>query len=58
LTAFAKGMDVNLVVACPKSDVRLTVELQNVSLYDALRYCSEAADMRMLVNDNAVVLAP
>ncbi len=51
-------MDVNLVVACPKSDVRLTVELQNVSLYDALRYCSEAADMRMLVNDNAVVLAP
>ena len=53
---------VNILSAFPAGDssaqLSLTLELRNVSLYDALRYCCEAAGITMRIDDNAVVLTP
>jgi len=52
---------VNLLVMLPSGDraVRpsLTLALRNTSLYDALRYCCEAAGLLMRIDDNAVVIS-
>lgn len=53
---------VNILVVFPKADAgvrpRVTMELRNVSLYDAIRYCCEAAECRMRIDDNCVVVTP
>ena len=53
---------VNILAIFPQdnADVQpsLTMTLRNVSLYDAIRYCCEAADVRMRIDDNCVVVTP
>ena len=36
----------------------LSLELRDISLYDALRYLCEAAGLSMRIDDNAVVIFP
>jgi hypothetical protein len=53
---------VNILAIFPRGHAderpRLTMTLHNVSLYDAIRYCCEAADVRMRIDDNCVVVTP
>ncbi len=53
---------VNILSVFPAGDssaqLGLTLELRNVSLYDALRYCCDASGITMRIDDNAVVLTP
>jgi hypothetical protein len=67
IRATAKELDpekggVNILITLPVGDTSaqptLTLELRNVPLYDALRYCCEAGGFRMRIDDNAVVLTP
>ncbi|MEI6788514.1 MAG: hypothetical protein WCL49_08555 [bacterium] len=53
-----RGVNI-LAIGLPYGDAepRLTLELRNVSLYDALRYCCEAAGLLMRIDDNAVVIS-
>lgn len=55
-----KGL--NLLVVEPAgsdaSRLRLSLELHNVSLYDALRYICEAGELGLRIDDNAVVITP
>jgi hypothetical protein len=53
---------VNILATFPKATADaqplVTMELRNVSLYDAIRYCCEAAECRMRIDDNCVVVTP
>ncbi|MFM8705004.1 MAG: hypothetical protein ACKOHG_14275, partial [Planctomycetia bacterium] len=49
---------VNIVVVNPVGHAAsLSLELRNISLYDALRYFCEAAGLSMRIDDNAVVIS-
>ncbi|MFM9198090.1 MAG: hypothetical protein ACKOWG_20585 [Planctomycetia bacterium] len=49
---------VNIVVVNPVGHAAsLSLELRNISLYDALRYSCEAAGLSMRIDDNAVVIS-
>ena len=56
------GKGVNIVVMLPPGDDSaqpvLTLDIQNVSLIDTLRYSCEAARLHMRIDDNAIVLLP
>jgi len=57
-----KKEGVNLVLANqPSFDAKkvvITLELKNVSAYDALKYTAQAAGLRMQVDENAIVFTP
>jgi hypothetical protein len=50
--------NVNIVVteAVQKRDFSITLRLRNVSLYDAIRYVAEVADIGFRIDDHAVVI--
>jgi len=52
--------DVNIIVAptdlAKDSDLKISLRLKNIPLYDAIRYVAEAVQLRFRVDDHAVVI--
>jgi len=57
--AAKQKMPVNIVNTLSKEqtdNLKITLSLQNVSLYDALRYIARIADLQLELDENAVLL--